>query len=102
MLVVLPTTSTKHSNQTFTNLVDIPSLTIVATGDININGSVTTIDANLVSKNGRVITCAGSDGGGTKTKTELGIGSTQCANKLKINGAVASKPMEQPNELLIQ
>ena len=81
--------STNNLNQTFTNLVDIPSLTIVATGDININGSVTTIDANLVSKNGRVITCAGSDGGGTKT--ELGIGSTQCANKLKINGAVASK-----------
>lgn len=83
--------STNNLNQTFTNLVDIPSLTIVATGDININGSVTTIDANLVSKNGRVITCAGSDGGGTKTKIELGIGSTQCANKLKINGAVASK-----------
>lgn len=73
----------------FANLTDIPSLTIVATGDISVNGNVTRIDANLISTGGKFISCAGSESSGTRT--ELGIGSTKCSNKLKINGAVASK-----------
>ena len=82
-------TNEQDNTTSFTNPAAIPSLTIIADGDISINGSVERVDANLVTENGRLITCQGSEDSGTRT--ELGIGSTQCSNKLKINGAVASK-----------
>ena len=82
-------TNEQDNTTSYTNPAAIPSLTIIADGDISINGSVERVDANLVTENGRLITCQGSEDSGTQT--ELGIGSTQCSNKLKINGAVASK-----------
>ena len=82
-------TNEQDNTTSYTNPAAIPSLTIIADGDISINGSVERVDANLVTENGRLITCQGSEDSGTQT--ELGIGSTQCSNKLKINGAVVSK-----------
>ena len=82
-------TNGQDNTTSYTNPAAIPSLTIIADGDISINGSVERVDANLVTENGRLITCQGSEDSGTQT--ELGIGSTQCSNKLKINGAVVSK-----------
>lgn len=82
-------TNEQDNTTSYTNPAAIPSLTIIANGDISINGSVERVDANLVTENGRLITCQGSEDSGTQT--ELGIGSTQCSNKLKINGAVVSK-----------
>ena len=65
-------------------LSQIPSLTLVAAGDIRISSNVTLVNANLVAMNGSLHTCYNA------TNEDLGLVS-KCSNKLKINGAVISK-----------
>lgn len=76
-----------NETRSFTTAAAIPSLTIVATGNISVNPGVTLIDANLVSTGGTFISCAGSN-----SSTDLGINpSAKCTNKLKVNGSIISK-----------
>lgn len=75
----------------YSSLAQVPSLTIIATGNIKVNGSVTLINANLVSTGGKFISCAESSAG-NGTDDDLGIhDGAMCKNKLKINGSVVSK-----------
>lgn len=79
---------------TYSSLVQVPSLTIIATGNIKVNGSVTLINANLVSTSGKFISCAESvaSNGIDIDDDHLGIhDGAMCKNKLKINGSVVSK-----------
>ena len=75
----------------YSSLAQVPSLTIIATGNIKVNGSVTLINANLVSTGGKFISCAESSAG-NGADGDLGIHEgAMCKNKLKINGSVVSK-----------
>ena len=75
----------------YSSLAQVPSLTIIATGNIKVNGSVTLINANLVSTGGKFISCAESSAG-NGADDDLGIhDGAMCKNKLKINGSVVSK-----------
>lgn len=67
------------------DLTQLSSLTIVAnSGDIKVDGAVSSINANLVAKNGCFISCADTG------SSDLGI-IGKCRNKLVINGAVVAK-----------
>lgn len=65
----------------YTSLADMPSLTIIATGDINIDHGVSEIDANLISTTKTVNDCSDSsdfaENGG-------------CSTQLQINGAIST------------
>ena len=81
-----PSESTPYSS-----LAQMPSLTIIATGNVKVNGSVTLINANLVSTGGKFISCAESSAS-NGVDSDLGIhDGAMCKNKLKVNGSVVSK-----------
>ena len=71
--------------------VNIPQVTIIATGDIYIRSNVVELDANLISTGGDVFTCAGSGSERyllDNVATDRAYLATQCRNKLTINGSV--------------
>lgn len=70
-----------ENNNKFDKVSHIPSLTIVATGNINIKSNVTRVDAILIS-DGTVDTC--SDYQSNNDYSQYGT----CKRKLKINGAI--------------
>ena len=75
----------------YSSLAQMPSLTIIATGNVKVNGSVTLINANLVSTGGKFISCAESSAS-NGVDSDLGIhDGAMCKNKLKVNGSVVSK-----------
>lgn len=68
-------------NASYSSLANIPNLTIIA-NNIYVNGNVTYLFGNYVARNGAFNTCSNMNNLGT---------AGNCANKLKINGAVISK-----------
>lgn len=71
-----------ENNYKFNKVSHIPSLTIVAEGNINIKSNVTRVDAVLISTDGTVDTC--SDYQSNNDYSQYGT----CKRKLKINGAI--------------
>lgn len=72
---------TPFSTMKFNTISAIPNLTIIATGDIKINSSVTRIEANLVSMRGTINDCADS--------SDLKENGT-CGQELSVKGAIIS------------
>lgn len=78
--------SVDEANPIHNSLSDIPSLTVVATGDIQVEHGVSVIAGTYVA-GGKFESCKGA-----RNKTDdLGMKPTsKCQNKLKINGAIVS------------
>ena len=57
-----------------------PQVVIIADGNITINSTVTRVDAWLVSRNGTIITCQ-----------QPGTNSSQCQNRLDVNGPIMAR-----------
>ena len=78
--------SVDEVNPIHSSLSDIPSLTVVATGDIQVEHGVSVIAGTYVA-GGKFESCKGA-----RNKTDdLGMKPTsKCQNKLKINGAIVS------------
>lgn len=75
-----------ENNRGFDKVSHIPSLTIMAKGNINIKSNVTRVDAILISTDGTVDTCSDYH-----SSYGAGYGYSQygtCKRKLKINGAI--------------
>ena len=79
--------SVDEVNPIHSSLSDIPSLTVVATGDIQVEHGVSVIAGTYVA-GGKFESCKGA-----RNKTDdLGMKPTsKCQNKLKINGAIVSE-----------
>ena len=79
--------SADEANPIHSSLSDIPSLTVVATGDIRVEHGVSVIAGTYVA-GGKFESCKGA-----QNKTDdLGMKPTsKCQNKLKVNGAIVSE-----------
>ena len=79
--------SVDEANPIHNSLSDIPSLTVVATGDIRVEHGVRVIAGTYVAT-GKFESCKGA-----QNKTDhLGMKPTsRCQNKLKVNGAIVSE-----------
>lgn len=73
-------------SETYSSLNTIPSLTIYATGNINIYAGVSYIDANLISKNGTINDCSTNTAGSSLSYSENG----SCDNQLVIDGSIST------------
>ncbi len=92
----------KPKSKSFDRLSSIPSLTVIADNDINVNAAVSNMFGNYISRGGRISTCkeakgTETDDTGYKVKprvisTKLGVeGSMVCNRKpLKVQGTLIS------------
>lgn len=78
--------SADEVNPTHSSLSDIPSLTVVATGDIRVEREVSVIAGTYVA-GGKFESC--KDAQNQKKTPALGVNGV-CKNKLKVNGAIVS------------
>lgn len=78
--------SVDEANPIHNNLSDIPSLTVVATGDIRVERRVSVIAGTYVA-GGKFESC--KDAQNQKKTPALGVNGA-CQNKLKVNGAIVS------------
>ena len=78
--------SVDEANPIHNNLSDIPSLTVVATGDIQVERRVSVIAGTYVA-GGKFESC--KDAQNQKKTPALGVNGA-CQNKLKVNGAIVS------------
>ena len=81
--------SVDEANPIHNSLSDIPSLTVVATGDIQVEHGVSVIAGTYVA-GGKFESCKGAQ----NKSADLGMlppPKSKCQNKLKINGAIVSE-----------
>lgn len=82
------------ANTTFNGIAQIPSIRLIATGDIYIAPNVTELNAIIVSQGGTIYTCSRFDNIFSPpardqiTNPNYAPANTRCRNKLTINGAL--------------
>lgn len=75
----------------------IPSITIVATGNIYIAGSISEVHGILIAQSGAIHTCARNNGANpsllSPTEDDAALSSALCGGKLTVYGAAMSKEL---------
>ena len=77
-------------NASFKNIYDIPSLTVIAAGNINISANVSHLDGVFVSKK-RITTCAEAIGRSLSTNSETSVSGSCNRSTLTVRGALVSQ-----------
>lgn len=94
----------KLADRTYGSIYELPQVVIYAKGNINIDSRVKRVDAWLISKNGKVNTCASANGSqfiANSTETDASdvrSGQTPfrgaaCTNQLMVNGPIIANGM---------